>query len=325
MKQGKLTNQDLNRLVLDRLGRQRPEVVLGAGIGEDCAALDLKGDLCVLSTDPITAAAKNQGSLAVHVSANDVASAGAEPVGLLVTLLIPPSSTWEEVEQVVEELTKTASSLNLDVIGGHTEVTNAVSRLVVSTTVIGRAPKKGLVRSAGAKEGDALLITKWAGIEGTSIILNDFPHLAADILTTEELEEAHRLERGISVVAEGRIAAKLGATAMHDVTEGGVLGAVHELATAAGLGAKIDFARIPIATCTQKLCRRLGLDPLRLLSSGSMLIAIAANLAEELQAALEKEGIPSAMIGHLSRGRIETLDGREISPPQADEIYKLPE
>ena len=131
MKIGKLTNEQLQALVIDKLKVGRREVVLGAGIGEDCAVLDFADNLCVISTDPITGASEDAGSLAVHISANDVSAAGGEPVAMLVTMLIPPSATMEQLERVTDALCTQAGRLNIDIVGGHTEITDAVNRVVL--------------------------------------------------------------------------------------------------------------------------------------------------------------------------------------------------
>ena len=218
MKLGKLSNDKLDSLILSKFGHMRKEVVCSPHVGVDCAAVDLGGRIAVLSTDPITAADKNIGSLTVHVSCNDAAAAGAEPIGLLVTLLIPPHGTEEEVEHIAQELSEAAKLANIEIIGGHTEVTASVTRYVTCAAVIARAGKNGIITPAGMKAGQDIIMTKMAGIEGTAVIASDAAGRTG--LTDAELEEARGFMSMVSVVKEGLYAAEHGATAMHDITEG---------------------------------------------------------------------------------------------------------
>jgi len=318
MKQGKLTDDKLRKIVFSHIHSFRSEVIVGASTGEDCAALKLNG-LSVLSTDPITAASAGAGALAAHVSINDVASAGAEPVAMLVTVLAPPSSEEEDISRAIKELADTAKSLNVEIVGGHTEVTDAVTRLVLSTVVVGSVAQEKFVPTGGGKAGDALVLAGSAAKEGASIIAADMREKAEAIIGAEAAE---KLASGtdLSILAAARIASRLGAHAMHDVTEGGVLGAVWEMATASGTGAKIDTRLVPIEDVIRKLTEGLNIDPLRLMSSGCLLVA--APKGEALKAALEEAGIVSAVIGELADGAILSEKG-EIMPPEVDELYKL--
>ena len=321
MKIGKLTNEQLQALVIDKLKVGRREVVLGAGIGEDCAVLDFADNLCVISTDPITGASEDAGSLAVHISANDVAAAGGEPVAMLVTMLIPPSATMAQLERVTDDLCAQAMQLGIDIVGGHTEITDAVNRIVLSTVVLGKA--KRVVRSQNIQPGDRLIMTKQAGMEGAMILCADFPEKVADILEEEDRALLEQMQGQISVVAEAEIGEKLGASAMHDVTEGGILGASYELADAAGLGLRLDVRSIPVHPVAQKVCAHLGLNPYRLISSGSLLIAQPGDPAPLLQV-LEGAGIAAKVIGVFTQEKsIIDENGAPISPPQQDELYKI--
>ena len=298
MKLGKLSNDKLDSLILSKFGHTRKEVVCSPHVGVDCAAVDLGGRIAVLSTDPITAADKHIGSLTVHVNCNDAAAAGAEPIGLLVTLLIPPHGTEEEVEHIARELAEAAKLANIEIIGGHTETTASVNRYVTCAAVIARAGKNGIITPAGMKIGQDIIMTKTAGIE-----------------------EARGFMSMISVVKEGLYAAEHGATAMHDITEGGVFGAAWEMAEASGCGMVLYPEKVPVHPITRKICQRLGIDPYRLISSGSMLIA--CDDGESMVKGLAAAGISAAVIGRAVESGVSTADGAEIQAPGADELYKV--
>ncbi len=319
MRLGKLDNDRLEELVLRKFYKTRPESLAAPQIGLDCATLDMGGDFITLSTDPITSAKlANIGALTVHVSCNDAAASGAEPVGLLVTLLAPPTATEDEIARVADDLAAAAASAGVDILGGHTEVTDAVTRYVTCATVIARLrPDRAL---PGMRVGDEIVMTKWAALEGSVIIASDFADRLS-LLPASVLEGARSFSDLLSVVPEGRIAAEHGATAMHDVTEGGVLGAAWEMAYVERLGVLIDPFKIPVKPETQAICDLLGLDVHRLISSGCMLIACKDG--EEMCRALEKAGIHTTVIGRAIESGMRMPDGRKIEPPAADEIYRL--
>ena len=323
MKEGKIPPELLKSLVFNNIKVRNEEVILRPEIGEDCAAIDFGSHACVLSTDPITGAVKDAGALAIHISCNDVATSGVRPVGIMVTILAPPKTTEEDIKRVMEEAGEAASKLGVEIIGGHTEVTSAVNRIVISTTALGKAQKDRIVRSSGAKAGDDVIMTKWAGLEGTSIIASDKGKELEAVLTPEEIESARSFIHNISVVEEGVTAGEFGASSMHDVTEGGILGAAWEIAESSGKGIDIYIDKIPVREVTKKICSFYGIDPYRLISSGSMLIT--ASKGAELVRLLEEKGIPAVIIGRITeagRNIIRNGDISLLNPPDADEIYK---
>jgi len=324
MEIGKLTSKELNELILSNIKEYRDDVVLRPGIGIDCGGVQVGDDVCMLSSDPITAASKDAGKLAVHVSCNDVAATGAEPIALLITMLIPPNATVDSVKDLFGQMQLTAKELNVEIIGGHTEVTDAVNKTVICTTVLGKAKKDKFVSGSGAQIGDSIVMTKFAAMEGTSIIVSDFPEVVREILTDEEINTCISLADRISVVNEGHIASEIGVTSMHDVTEGGILQAVWEVCNASNCGAIINIDKIPVLNETRKLCHSLNIDPLRLISSGCMMMTVKdGNKCVE---AMHKQGIPAAEIGKIKDGNIITIKngvGTPLEPQERDEIYKV--
>lgn len=323
MKEGKIPPELLKSLVFNNIKLKNKDVIMRPEIGEDCAAIDFGSHACVLSTDPITGAVEGAGTLAVHISCNDVATCGVRPVGILMTILAPPETAEETIKRVMEEAGAAAYKLGVEIIGGHTEITSAVNRLVLSTTAVGKAPKDRIVKSSGAEAGDDVLMTKWAGLEGTAIIAADKEKELAGKLSPEEIETAKSFMEHISVVEEGVTAGEFGATSMHDVTEGGILGAAWEVAESSGKGIDVYIDRIPVKEVTWKISSIFGIDPYRLISSGSMLITAKNGAA--LAEILEKRGIPAAVIGKITAsGRSIVKNGERIplGPPDVDELFK---
>ncbi|RCX16858.1 hydrogenase maturation factor [Anaerobacterium chartisolvens] len=324
MEIGKLPNDMLQNIILNKIKHFRNDILVRPGIGEDCCAIDFGEYSCVMSSDPITGASNEIGRLAVHVSCNDVATCGVEPLGLLVTILAPVYASEKEFDEIMGQICDTAASIGVDILGGHTEVTDAVNRFVITTTSVGKVLKDKLVVSSGANPGDDIIITKSAGIEGTAIIAHDREDFLLERLDAHDIERAKGFTGSLSVVKEGVIAGKLGASAMHDVTEGGILGAVWEVATASGLGAEIYRESIPVEDITQKICNIFDIDPLKLISSGCMLIA--CKNGNEMLKALEASGIKASRIGKMTEDKETFIISRGkkelVSQPGTDELYK---
>ncbi len=325
MKPGKVTPEIMEKYIFPYLGSRRPEVLVPSKIGEDCSVIDFGEYVCIISTDPITGAGKDVGRLAVHISCNDLAANGAEPIGIMVTIMFPEGTTETLIKEVMEQIHEAALEINIEVLGGHTEITNAVSRTIISATSIGMALKDGYVTSSGAKSGDDVILTKKAGLEGTAIIASDFEDRLIGKMSAEEIERAKSFIELISVVAEGKIGAKYGATAMHDVTEGGVLGAAYEIALASNVGITLWEDKIPFYDETLKICKIMGLNPLGLISSGSMLMT--APDGEKIIEALRSEGIEAAIIGKITDKGFNIIDKNgnisPFTPLERDELWKI--
>jgi hydrogenase expression/formation protein HypE len=325
MKSGKLNWDDLKGLINNNKSVKRDEVRVRNGVGEDCSVIDFGEYECVISTDPITGAAENIGRLAVHVNCNDVASCGVEPLAILVTILAPEDTTYEEINEIMRQIDEETSKINVEIIGGHTEITTAVNRIVVSCTVLGKCISGRAVSTAGAQVGDDIVVTKNLALEGTNIIVNDKYERIKKVLTEEEIDEAREYINKISVIMEGKISGEFGVNCMHDITEGGVLGALWELADAANLGFKVYEDRMPISLVTRKVCREFNIDPLRLISSGSMIIT--TKNGESLVNLLKENGIKSTIIGKITEDKgilVKLSEGEVIVPqPERDELFSI--
>lgn len=322
---GKLPNDLLEDIVFKYIRHRRKDVITGAAVGEDNAIVDFGDEVAILSTDPITGAANDIGSLAVNISCNDISTSGGEPIGLLMTILAPPDATYEDIEMVMKDAGETAAKLNVEIIGGHTEITDAVNKIVVSTTAIGKTNKKKLSKIGNIKVGDKVVVTKFIGIEGTSILLNDLEPYFIDKLSKNMIDKGKSYSSLISVVKEGKIGGEIGVNYMHDITEGGVLGAVWEAHRAIGKGIRIERESIPITDVTRSMSEILDIDPLRLISSGSMLMIMNDCQLGQLKDRFKKENIELTVIGEVieegiymdNSGRLEM-----IQPPKADELYR---
>lgn len=326
MEIGKVPETVLKRAIFRQIHTKREEVLVGAGVGEDCAVMQLAPDeVFVLSTDPITGTSKSMGALAIQITANDLASAGAEPVGVLLTVLLPPSADEPLIRQLMQEVESACGQLNIQVMGGHTEITAAVNQPLISVTGVGKIKKDQLVTTGGARVGDDVVVTKWIGIEGTSIIAKEKEEELLSRFARPFVEEAKNFDQFLSVVPEAAIAVKSGVNAMHDVTEGGIYGALWELAEASGVGLEIDLKAIPVRQETVEICECFRLNPYQLISSGCMLMT--SGDGRKLVRDLEQAGIKATLIGRCVEGKAKKVvngeDTAYLERPKTDELYKI--
>ena len=302
---GKLPPELLARL-LARAPVNDPRVRLGPGAGLDCAVVDLGDRLLVLKSDPITFATDDIGWYLVQVNANDLATTGATPRWLMLTMLLPErATTAAQAESWAEQVYGACRELGIDVVGGHTEITHGLARPILAGTLIGEARPGRLVTPRGAQPGDRLLLTKGVPIEATALLAREFPDRLVACLTPAELAEAqaYLLRPGISVVRDATIALQAGrVSAMHDPTEGGLASALWERAEACGHSLWLEPARVPVPPLAARVCAALGLDPLAAIASGALLLATPEADAPNICAALIAEGIPCAEIGAVEIG-----------------------
>lgn len=325
MKIGKVPETVLKRSILKQVHNRRDEVLVGPGVGEDCAILELKeGETFLVSTDPITGATRDVGKLAVHITANDIASSGGELIGVMLTALLPPDTEELEIKQMMADVEEACAQLNMQVLGGHTEITDAVNRPVLTVTGIGKGKKERLLTTKNVKPGQDVVVTKWIGLEGTSILAKEREEELLTRYPRHLIDTAKGFDQYLSVVKEAATAIKSGASVMHDVTEGGIFGALWEVAEGAGVGLRIDLMKLPIKQETVEICEYFRISPYELISSGSMLI-ITDN-GHDLVAALKEQGIHGTVVGKTTdsndRVVINGEESRFLEPPKTDELYK---
>ena len=327
---GKLSNKHLPGL-LRELALPDRAVVIKPGIGEDTAAVDIrKEEVLVLTSDPITFAADSIGRYAVLINANDIATAGALPRWLLVTALFPPGTTLAALRADFRELRKFCRKEGITVVGGHTEITPAVTQTVLVGTLAGTVKRSALIDKKSIRKGDLILLTKALAVEGTSLIAREFPERLKRLGMAEaEIATCRRDIRRLSILPEAKIAASFsGVSALHDVTEGGLAAALRELSAAGGHRLRVELEKIPIFPRTEKICRLLGLDPLGLIASGSLLICCRKRTHAALVQRLKKARIRVSLIGEVEGKGEEVRAFRERKKrpwpnPPVDEITRL--
>jgi hydrogenase expression/formation protein HypE len=299
---GKLPAELLGRLIAT-YATSDPTVVVGPGIGGDAAAIDLGSTTLVVKSDPITFATESPARYLVDVNANDLACLGATPRWMMVTALLPPGTTEQLVESHFRELRDACVQRGISLVGGHTEITFGLDRPILVGVLIGEAENGRLLRPGGARPGDRLLLTRAIAIEGTALVARELGARLSGAVDPRIVERAASLliDPGISVVPEAIALLEAGGvTALHDPTEGGLATGVRELALAAGCGATIDLDAVPILPETTVIADALGLDPIGMLASGSLLAAADPGAVEQLISVSGALGFRLTAIGELT-------------------------
>ena len=328
---GKLPLEHL-RSLLRHPSKHDPRLLIGPQIGEDAAVIDAGDRYLVVATDPVTFATDQIGRYAVHINANDVAVLGARPLWFFVVMLLPENRTTPELaETIMADVRATCEELGITLGGGHTEITQGLDRPILVGQMLGEVAPARLVRKTRIANGDQILLTQGVAIEGTAILAQEMNEQLRDRVDADVLARAARLlvDPGISVVSAALAAADVGEAvhAMHDPTEGGLATGLFELVAPAGLGLRVIREQIPVFPETTTICSALALDPLKLIASGALLIAVAPDRADSVLRAIEATGIPVAVIGEvrpssegitiMAHGKVEPL-----TPAVRDEIAR---
>lgn len=329
---GKLPNTLLDRL-LQRFTADDPRLLVGPQMGVDAAVIDMGATCLVAKTDPITFATDAIGWYAVNVNANDIAVMGATPRWFMATVLLPAGqATAALAEAIYQQIAAACADLGVALAGGHTEITVGLDRPIVSGTMLGEVAPDRLVRSSGVQPRDDLVLVGRVPIEGTALIARE---KEADLLArgfdSSLIRRAQGFlhDPGISVVRAARLAVQAAAVhAMHDPTEGGLATGIWEMAQASGVGVAIDFDALSIPPESQALCAAYGLDPLGVIASGALLVALPPEQSGRLRAACQAAGLPAQIIGQATArgGPLHARRGGEAIPyPQfaVDEIARI--
>ena len=319
------------QLLLARYGGQDERVVVGPRVGEDAAVLDMGDRYLVAKSDPITFATDEIGWYVVHVNANDLATMGAIPRWLLLTLLLPENGTDRQaVETIFAQVDEACRGLGIALCGGHTEITYGLERPIAVGLMLGEVEKEDLICTAGARVGDDLILTKGIAIEGTAVLSLEMGDELAERIGPGLVARGRRFlkEPGISVVRDAQVIRRSGrAHAMHDPTEGGLATGLWEMALASGQGLVVDPDKIHVYPETVALCQALDLDPMGLIASGALLVAADPIESRSMVEALAAAGIEAAVIGHVVDGppvvHVRTAQGLQLLPTFArDELAR---
>ncbi len=311
-------------IVADLLSGELPsEVKLGPAAGEDAALVEIGGELWAIASDPVSFTTVDAGRLAVIVNANDVAVRGARPTFFLaVGLIAPHEATESRVKELLTQVRNTCREIGCTLVGGHTEITPELPHTMVVGTMLGRVEGRPLT-TGGLCEGNLVGMSRSAGLEGTSILIAEHGERLSTVHGTDAFTHSEEILSGgwLLVAREAlRVATCGGVTAMHDVTEGGVGEALHEMAVASGLTIDAQREAIPVLAETATICSDLGIDPLGLIGSGSLLVGCDNASSNEVETAFATEGVPFSWIGRATA--TEGAPGSSLPRFPRDELLK---
>ncbi|MBM3291860.1 hydrogenase [Candidatus Bathyarchaeota archaeon] len=327
---GKVPPEVLKRCVFPYLGTPSNRIIQGSGIGEDSSIIDFGKKVLIVKANPITGAEKNIGTLAVHINANDVAARGAKPLWFLNTIFLPESSSIHYLEQISIQMDEACTQLGIQIIGGHTECTPTLKKPIISGFMIGEMLKKDLLIDKPIRPGNKIILTKSPGIEGTSILATDLFSKLANKISNQTLENAKNLIKKISIVPEALAAIESGGVNyLHTPTEGGLLNGLFELSEALKVGMLVEENHINVYPETTEICQALKADPLKLMSSGSLLIVAKKNSAKKIVEKITQLNIEASIIGEIKKENegklIKTRNKilRKVESIKQDEVYRI--
>ena len=336
---GKLAPETFERLIAPHLGATRPEVVVGPRAGHDCAIVRIgAGRVMSLTTDPLSVipalGLERSAVLACHLLASDLWTSGIPPAFASVTLNLPPHMSDADLERFARAMGGEWARLEVAVVTGHTgRYPGCDYSIVGAATLIGLGDEGRVITPAMASPGDRVLVTKGCAIEATAIAAHLMPSRLAERLDDAGVSRALAMLDQVSVVRDCRAALRVGVrdrgvSAMHDATEGGVLGGLFELAAACGHDLRIDRSRIPLSDEARAACEAWGgIDPYWTLSEGTLLLTVRPAFAAAVLAAIRDEGILVAEVGEVMPGRgqlwLTGPDGvaRVIEHPKPDPYW----
>lgn len=326
MRQGKISENVLKRSVLRKIKTHREEVVSGAGIGKDCAILAQSAGMeTVVSTTPVSAPLAELDRYAIPMALNNVAVVGAKPVGVLLTILLPEETQEPELAQMMEQAEEICSGQQVEILGGHTEVTQVVREPVMTVTGIGQRMHAQKEYLSGTAPGQDIVISKWIGLEGTARLAKRYREELCQRFPTRMIEDAADYDRYLSVIPEAATAVKSGVCGMHDVSRGGIFAALWEMASGAGVGLYVDLKKLPVRQETIEICEYFSLNPYELLSGGCLIMT--AQDGEKLVTDLAEAGIPAIIVGKTTDSNDRILyngeEKRFLDMPKTDQIYHI--
>lgn len=341
MKTGKISESILKRSVLKYCKTKREEVVKGAAPGVDCAFFtypdrqgrgtggqvpDCQDKVFCAATQTVSLPVIRAGCYAVYAAVNAVAAGGGIPFAMQMALTLPEGTEESELKRIMQLTEEAAGICKVQIAGGHTEVTGAVKYPVISVTAFGyRLEAADRVSRGLPAAGQSVVMTKWMGLEGTAVLAQEREAELLERYPFSITTAAKGFEKYLPILPEAATALKSGATAMHDMRNGGVFGGLYELAGRLGVGLSIDLKKIPVKQETIEICEFFDLNPYGLLSGGSLLIV--AEDGDGMVKALQEAGIPAAVIGRTTDNNDKVLhNGEEIrflEPARPDEIGKV--
>ncbi|MBQ4283613.1 MAG: hydrogenase maturation factor [Lachnospira sp.] len=323
MKVGKISNTVLDRSIVKVVSKKHKSKLLNRpGAGHDCGAFiaEESGDVVVVSS---TACGNNS----VYTAVNNLAAEGVKAVAVSCSVTMPATNREIALKRVMSHINDDCLKLDVEIAGGHTQVSAAVTEPIISVTAMGVCHKDRRLSASKAKPEQDIIMTKWIGIGGVQAIIDRKREELVEYFNESTVNNAYGCREQLSILYEADIARKAGVTAMHDASNGGIYAALWDLAEAAHVGLDVDFREIKVAQEIIEVCERYDLNPYELDSTGCLLMTAEDGCA--IVDILENNGIVAAVIGRTTAGNDRIIRNREetryLEAPKQDEIYRFQE
>lgn len=334
MKIGKIDEAAFRSLVRGKFGRRDPSVIVPPRTGIDAGVVDLgRGRVLVVAEDPIFTMPRLPlemfGRFTVHIGASDVAVMGVRPRYMTYSLLLPPETAHDDIRRIVDAIHRTARDLGIAIVGGHTGYYPGFTAPTIGgITVFAVARRKDLVTPAGARPGDEIILTKGPAIETAGLLASLREEELLLRFPARLVARAKALTRAITVVEDALTAAAAGGvTAMHDATEGGVMGGLFEIAAASGVGMDVDESLFVYPDEVRMVCEAFAIDPVKAIAEGSLLLTVRPDRSAAVLARLGRKRIPASVVGRVLKDRrrrtLRRADGRveRLEVPEQDPFW----
>ncbi len=325
MRLGKISDSILKRTVLKHIKKNRKEVLNGAGIGEDCAIFSCENTNIATCVTQYTLTDGRDMWRAVHKAANNLVTSGAQPMAVMLSILLPEKASEEKLRKLMEGASQAATELKIQIAGGHTAVSKYVTQKLVTVTAYGTLAGEEYHTTKGAMPGQDIIMTKWIGLEGTAILAQKKREELLTRYPQYLVDEAIAFDRYLSVIPEAATAMKSGVCVMHDASEGGILATLWELAESSGVGLQIDLKKLPIRQETVEVCEFCDVNPYELLGGGCLVMT--AQDGEGLVETLREQNIPAVIVGKITDNNDRLIyngeEKRFLDKPKTDEIYRF--
>jgi hydrogenase maturation factor len=324
---GKVAPDFFEDSVAPNLGAERSDVALGPTHGVDFGLLDVDGTAMAVATDPVSVLPalgfERAGRFALDIVLADVAVSGLAPSHLCIGFTLPPGMADDEFAALWRAIDAEASALGVSILTGHTaRYAECSYPWVGAATAMAVGDHDDVVRPDGLSPGDELVVTKGPGVEATGLLTTLFPDafdLPADLVATaqERLDEARCVRDAATAAAAGPV------TAMHDATEGGLQGALCEMAGSAGVRLDVDRTAVPMRPGVAEVCDYLDVDPWTVTTAGTLVVGVADGGGGEVVSALEARGTPAAVVGRVAVGDGVYIDGERVEHPRTDPSWAV--
>ena len=335
---GKISPEQFETVIAPRLGAPRAEVVVGPRAGQDSAIIRLGGGrVMAVTTDPLSVVPalgfEASARLSCHLIASDLWTTAIAPAWGSITFNLPPQMSDADLDAYWRAMSDEWAKLGVAVVTGHTgRYPGCDYSIIGAGTLMGVGDESGYLTPSMAAPGDRVIVTKGCAIEATAVAAWLFPRRLGARLGEAGLARARALLDQVSVVADCRACVRVGVrargvTALHDATEGGVLGGLLELARACGHELAVERAKIPLSPEARAACEEFGSDPYWTLSQGALIATARPARAAAVLAALAGAGIAAAEVGEVVPGsgalRLAEADGavRTITAPEPDPYW----